>query len=245
MHASWCFAYKLCSWLTKSISSWNWHSSGCTRHPVLRYNRSYFVPCSSRPPLLTAPFESQQTIMADTDSRTLKKKTSGRWKKHLADVSLMSGLISDALQLYQTAMELLSSSNDQVWLGGESCRWLGLSFAQFFDLNLIVISYLMLHCLLQKADYLCFYFKLYSFKAFKLCLREFKCTSMVVVGILKLDIFLCNFSVEKIFSVSFELVREVGHGWPPLEKPTVAPPAPEKIFHDARPRKCLECWICR
>jgi len=51
---------------------------------------------------------------------------------------------------------------------------------------------------------------------------------MVVVGILKLDIFLCNFSVEKIFSVSFELVREVGHGWPSLEKPTVAPPPPPK-----------------
>nr|XP_002125742.1 trafficking protein particle complex subunit 9 [Ciona intestinalis] len=73
---------------------------------------------SDKLPLLTAPFERQQVSSYDSDSRSYRKKCAGRWKKHLADISLLSGLTLDALQNYHSALDMLVSVNDQVWVGG-------------------------------------------------------------------------------------------------------------------------------
>nr|CAB3267231.1 trafficking protein particle complex subunit 9 [Phallusia mammillata] len=72
---------------------------------------------SDRPPLLTAPFEANQSSNSDSDSRSFRKKTFGRWKKHLADISLLAGLYLEALQNYRIAIDALGFVNDQVWLG--------------------------------------------------------------------------------------------------------------------------------
>ena len=71
-----------------------------------------------RPNLLTTPFEKNQINSSDNDSKTYRKKCIGRWKKHLADISLLSGLKHEALQNYQLSLEYLTSVNDPVWIGG-------------------------------------------------------------------------------------------------------------------------------
>ena len=72
----------------------------------------------SKPPLLTAPFEKNQQNLSDSDSRSFRKKCLGRWKKHLADISLLAGLKLEALQNYQIALDYLTAVNDPVWTGG-------------------------------------------------------------------------------------------------------------------------------
>ncbi|KAL7645759.1 UNVERIFIED_CONTAM: hypothetical protein RMT77_002654 [Armadillidium vulgare] len=69
-----------------------------------------------RPQLLCAPFERKDLIGIDLDSRTNRKKCTGRLKKHLADLSLQVGLPTDALAQYSQAVDILRGCNDWLWL---------------------------------------------------------------------------------------------------------------------------------
>jgi len=57
--------------------------------------------------LLLAPFEKKDFVGLDLESRTNKRRCVGRMTKHLGDLSLQCGLISEALNFYQTATETL------------------------------------------------------------------------------------------------------------------------------------------
>ncbi|XP_064652113.1 trafficking protein particle complex subunit 9-like isoform X2 [Lineus longissimus] len=69
-------------------------------------------------PLLAAPFEKKDMVGIDMEGRSYKKKCLGRYRKHLADLSLLAGLPGEALLHYQTSLDLLKSSNDWLWLAG-------------------------------------------------------------------------------------------------------------------------------
>ena len=69
-------------------------------------------------PLLIAPFEKKDLIGLDTDSRTFRKKCLGRMRKHIADLSLLAGLPSEALTHYCAAIDQLRSVSDWLWLAG-------------------------------------------------------------------------------------------------------------------------------
>jgi len=66
--------------------------------------------------LLVAPFENKTLVGVDTDTRNFKKRCLGRMKKHVADLSLLAGLPSEALSLYVSAISILKSVNDWLWL---------------------------------------------------------------------------------------------------------------------------------
>lgn len=51
------------------------------------------------------------------ESRNNKKRSNGRMTKHLADLTLQAGLVSDCLSLYHSAAETLKAVNDWLWLG--------------------------------------------------------------------------------------------------------------------------------
>ncbi|KAK6167354.1 hypothetical protein SNE40_021403 [Patella caerulea] len=68
--------------------------------------------------LLCAPFEKKDFVGVDTDTRTFKKKCTGRLRKHLADLCLQAGMPGEAILHYQTAIDLLRSVNDFLWIGG-------------------------------------------------------------------------------------------------------------------------------
>ncbi|CAG2158996.1 unnamed protein product [Oppiella nova] len=67
-------------------------------------------------PLLIAPFEKKDLIGLDTDSRTFRKRCLGRMRKHVADLSLLAGLPSEALTHYCSAIEQLKAVSDWLWL---------------------------------------------------------------------------------------------------------------------------------
>ena len=67
-------------------------------------------------PLLIAPFEKKDLIGLDTDSRTFRKRCLGRMRKHIADLSLLAGLPSEALNHYCAAIDQLRSVSDWLWL---------------------------------------------------------------------------------------------------------------------------------
>lgn len=69
-------------------------------------------------PLLIAPFEKKDLIGLDTDSRTFRKKCLGRMRKHIADLSLLAGLPSEALTHYCAAIDQLRGVSDWLWLAG-------------------------------------------------------------------------------------------------------------------------------
>ncbi|GAB6019419.1 hypothetical protein CHUAL_001000 [Chamberlinius hualienensis] len=71
-----------------------------------------------RLPLLCAPFEKKDFIGLDMDSRTNKKRCVGRMKKHIGDLCVLAGLPADAINYYNSAVELLKSANDWLWIGG-------------------------------------------------------------------------------------------------------------------------------
>ena len=50
--------------------------------------------------------------------RTYKRRCTGRLRKYLGDLSLLAGLPGEAVLHYQTALDILKSSNDWLWLGG-------------------------------------------------------------------------------------------------------------------------------
>ncbi|XP_037073771.1 LOW QUALITY PROTEIN: trafficking protein particle complex subunit 9-like [Pollicipes pollicipes] len=68
--------------------------------------------------LLCAPFERKDFVGLDMESRSNKKRCMGRAKKHLADLSLQTGLPGEAMSYYTAASDLLRQSNDWLWLAG-------------------------------------------------------------------------------------------------------------------------------
>jgi hypothetical protein len=48
----------------------------------------------------------------DLESRTHRKRCVGRWRKQVGDLSLQAGLISEALEHYQAAADVLRPAND-------------------------------------------------------------------------------------------------------------------------------------
>ncbi|KAF5285809.1 hypothetical protein FQA39_LY04270 [Lamprigera yunnana] len=67
--------------------------------------------------LLLAPFEKKDFVGLDMDSRNNKKRCNGRMTKHLGDLYLQAGLLSESLGYYHSAVETLKSVNDWLWLG--------------------------------------------------------------------------------------------------------------------------------
>lgn len=67
--------------------------------------------------LLLAPFEKKDFVGLDMESRNNKKRCMGRMTKHLGDLCLQAGLLSDSLNFYHNAAEVLKSVNDWLWLG--------------------------------------------------------------------------------------------------------------------------------
>lgn len=48
----------------------------------------------------------------DLESRTHRKRCVGRWRKQVGDLSLQAGLLSEALEQYQAAADVLRPAND-------------------------------------------------------------------------------------------------------------------------------------
>nr|XP_039252009.1 trafficking protein particle complex subunit 9-like [Styela clava] len=71
---------------------------------------------SGKPMLIATPFENPDE-KNESDSKVMRKKCSGRHYKHLADVNLLVGQISEALQCYHSALDILIPINDTVWVG--------------------------------------------------------------------------------------------------------------------------------
>ena len=69
-------------------------------------------------PFLCAPFEKKDFVGLDLESRTNKKRTYGRYRKYLGDQCLLCDLPLEALTHYETAVEILRSCNDWIWLAG-------------------------------------------------------------------------------------------------------------------------------
>lgn len=67
--------------------------------------------------LLLAPFEKKDFIGLDLESRNNKKRCVGRMTKHLGDLCLQAGLPADALNNYNSAVNILQAVNDWLWLG--------------------------------------------------------------------------------------------------------------------------------
>ena len=68
--------------------------------------------------LLLAPFERKDFVGLDLESRTNRKRCIGRMTKHLGDLSLQAGLVTEALSYYNSAVDILKAVNDWLWLGG-------------------------------------------------------------------------------------------------------------------------------
>lgn len=67
--------------------------------------------------LLLAPFEKKDFVGLDMESRNNKKRCTGRMTKHLGDMCLQAGLLTESLTYYTNAVETLKSVNDWLWLG--------------------------------------------------------------------------------------------------------------------------------
>lgn len=67
--------------------------------------------------LLLAPFEKKDFVGLDMDTRNMRKRCVGRVTKHLADLTLQAGLVTDSLALFQAATETLRAISDSLWLG--------------------------------------------------------------------------------------------------------------------------------
>ena len=69
-------------------------------------------------PFYCAPFEKKDFVGLDLESRSNKKRTYGRFRKHLGDLCLLCDLPSDSWTHYESATEILRSVNDWIWLAG-------------------------------------------------------------------------------------------------------------------------------
>ncbi len=67
---------------------------------------------------LCAPFEKKDFVGLDLESKNNKRRADGRLKKQLGDLSLQAGLPSEAITHYHSAIEILKSVNDWLWLAG-------------------------------------------------------------------------------------------------------------------------------
>lgn len=54
----------------------------------------------------------------DLESRLHRKRSVGRWRKQIGDLTFQAGLIPEALEHYQMAAEILRPVNDWLWLAG-------------------------------------------------------------------------------------------------------------------------------
>jgi hypothetical protein len=54
----------------------------------------------------------------DLESRLHRKRSAGRWRKQIGDLTFQAGLIQEALEHYQMASEILRPVNDWLWLAG-------------------------------------------------------------------------------------------------------------------------------
>lgn len=73
---------------------------------------------SDRMVLLYAPFEKKDYIGVDTETKSFKRRCMGRLRKHLGDLCLQAGLPGEAILHYQTALDMLRTVNDFLWMGG-------------------------------------------------------------------------------------------------------------------------------
>ena len=71
---------------------------------------------SDKIPLLCAPFERKDFVGLDMESRNNRKRVLGRLKKHLGDLSLQAGLLAEAWNYYNVAVDVLRPANDWLWL---------------------------------------------------------------------------------------------------------------------------------
>lgn len=71
-------------------------------------------------PLLLAPFEKRDFVGLDMESRSNRKRCTGRLTKHLGDLSLQAGLIQEALTYYHSAIDILRSINDWLWIANSA-----------------------------------------------------------------------------------------------------------------------------
>ena len=69
-------------------------------------------------PFFCAPFEKKDFVGLDLESRNNRKRTYGRYRKHLGDICLLCDLPADAWSHYENSMEILRSCNDWIWLAG-------------------------------------------------------------------------------------------------------------------------------
>ncbi|CAG5123434.1 unnamed protein product, partial [Candidula unifasciata] len=68
--------------------------------------------------LLCAPFEKKDFVGVDTDTKSFRKKCMGRLRKHLGDLCMQAAMPGEAVLHYNTALDLLRSVNDFLWMGG-------------------------------------------------------------------------------------------------------------------------------
>ncbi len=61
----------------------------------------------SRLPFLCAPFEKKDFVGLDLESRTNRKRTFGRHRKHVADLCLLCDCLTEAQQYYDVAVDIL------------------------------------------------------------------------------------------------------------------------------------------
>ena len=71
---------------------------------------------SGKVPLMCAPFERRDFVGLDLESRQNKRRTWGRFKKHLGDLSLICGYAKDAHALYSASADILRACSDWLWL---------------------------------------------------------------------------------------------------------------------------------
>ncbi len=66
-------------------------------------------------------------IITIESCRLYRKRCQGRLRKHLADLCLLAGQAAEALLHYQTALDILRSASDWLWLAGKVSHLDGLS----------------------------------------------------------------------------------------------------------------------
>uniref|UniRef100_T1J6X1 Uncharacterized protein n=1 Tax=Strigamia maritima TaxID=126957 RepID=T1J6X1_STRMM len=71
-----------------------------------------------RVPFLFAPCEKKDFVGLNLENRANKKRSLGRMKKHIGDLSLLAGLPVEAINYYFVAADILKSVNDWLWLAG-------------------------------------------------------------------------------------------------------------------------------
>uniref|UniRef100_A0AC35TQU1 Peptidylprolyl isomerase n=1 Tax=Rhabditophanes sp. KR3021 TaxID=114890 RepID=A0AC35TQU1_9BILA len=76
--------------------------------------------------------EEKYQIGIEKLSKNYKKKCIGRMKKQVADLHILTGLSSKAVDIYNIAIENLKSANDLLWL---AAAYEGLAVASYFALN--------------------------------------------------------------------------------------------------------------